>query len=180
MRIFKILSRNSAQGSRTRTPDNEVAYPLGFRGMITHEAAHCTACRICGYVCSPNAIAFEEADPRFVGWTYFAGRCTFCGRCVEYCPTRCLGFEDTMPPVVTDQSSHRVTHQVFYQPCTRCGRPVIPLPPQTLQAMYGDPTPTGIVVETGLCERCRGKTAAERLSRTIHEGAREISGTNDQ
>ena len=163
MSIFWILSRNSARGSRTRSPGDAVPYPLGFRGMITHDAARCTACRVCSYVCSPNAIAFEETDPRFVGWTYFAGRCTFCGRCVEYCPTRCLGFEDTMPPVTTDQSSHRVAHQVFYQPCARCGRPVISLPPQTLQALYGDPMPAGIPADVGLCERCRGKTAAKRL-----------------
>ncbi len=75
-----------------------------------------------------------------------------------------------MPPVVTDQSSHRVTHQVFYRPCSRCGRPVIPLPRQALEAMYGDPMPAGITADAGLCERCRGKTAAERL-KGIHGAA---------
>ena len=163
MGIFSILSRNSSRGPRTRRPDDEVPCPLGFRGMITHDANRCTGCRICAYVCSPDAIAFGDADPRCVEWTYFAGQCTFCGRCVEYCPTHCLGFAQAIPPVTADQSSHRVTHQVFYQPCTRCGRPVIPLPPKTLQAMYGDPMPAGIAADFGLCERCRGKTAAQRL-----------------
>ena len=171
MRIFSILSRNSARGSRTRNPDDVVSYPHGFRGMIMHEATKCTGCQICRYVCSPNAIAFDGAEVQFVDWTYFAGRCTFCGRCVEYCPTRCLSFEETMPPVTTDQSSHYVTHRVFYQPCTRCGRPVIPLPPQTIQALYGDPTPEGLEADHGLCERCRGKTTAARLKGIHGAGA---------
>ena len=163
MGIFSILSRNSARGSRTRSPEDEVPCPAGFRGMITHDAARCTGCRTCAYVCAPSAIAFDSTDPRFVVWTYFAGRCTFCGRCVEYCPTRCLGFEEAVPPVTLDQAAHRVTHQVAYQPCARCGHLIIPLPLQTLRAIYGDPVPEGLAKDQRLCERCRGKTAAERL-----------------
>lgn len=163
MSIFSILSRNSAHASRTRRPDDPVPCPAGFRGMITHDAARCTGCRTCAYVCSPSAIAFGETDPRSLEWTYFAGQCTFCGRCVEYCPTRCLGFEDSTPPVTGDQAAHRVSHRVFYQPCARCGRPIIPLPRPTLQTLYGDAVPDGIVAQHKLCERCRGKAAAGRL-----------------
>ena len=163
MGIFSILSRNSARGSRTRSPENEVPCPAGFRGLITHDAARCTGCRTCAYVCSPAAIAFGEDDPRYIEWTYFAGRCTFCGRCVEYCPTRCLAFEGAMPPVTTDQAALRVAHQVAYRPCTRCRRPIIPLPPQTLGVLYGDPVPERLAAHQGMCERCRGKTMAKRL-----------------
>jgi Pyruvate/2-oxoacid:ferredoxin oxidoreductase delta subunit len=137
--------------------------------MLSHDAARCTGCRTCAYVCSPNAITFSQADPCFVEWTYFAGQCTFCGRCVEYCPTRCLACEEAVPPVTGDPSAQRVTHRIAYQPCPRCGRPVIPLPLQTLQALYGDPVPEGIAARHGLCERCRGRTAAERL-RGMFEG----------
>jgi len=163
MGILSILSRNSARGSRTRRPDDRVPCPAGYRGMITHDATRCTACRTCAYVCSPGAIAFDAADPRFVEWAYFAGQCTFCGRCVEYCPTRCLGFEDAMPPVTGDPSVHRTTHQVVYQPCTRCGQPVIPLPLQTLQALYEGSVPEGIAAQQGLCQRCRQRATALRL-----------------
>jgi hydrogenase-4 component H len=163
MGIFSILSRNSARGSRTRTPADSVACAAGFRGMITHDPTRCTGCRTCAYVCSPSAIAFGDADPRFLEWTYFAGQCTFCGRCVEYCPTRCLGFEESMPPVTTDQAAHHVAHPIAYQPCARCGRAVIPLPLATLRALYGDPMPESLASDQGLCERCRGKTAAGRL-----------------
>jgi hydrogenase-4 component H len=163
MGILRILSRNSARGSRTRRPEDEVAYPAGFRGLITHDTASCTGCRTCAYVCSPAAIAFGEADSRFVEWTYFAGQCTFCGRCVEYCPTRALGFEEAMPPVARDQSAHRVTHRVPYQPCARCGQPIIPLPLQTLQLLYDGSVPEGIAVQHSLCERCRQRTTALRL-----------------
>ena len=170
MGILSILSRNSARGSRTRRPEAQVPFPAGFRGMITHDTAQCTGCRTCAYVCSPAAIAFSETVGCFVEWTYFAGRCTFCGRCVEYCPTRCLGSEETMPPVTSDQSAHRVTHRVSYQPCAHCGRPVIPLPLQTLRTMHGDPVPEGIAARQGLCERCRGRVAAERLRGLLGAG----------
>jgi len=170
MRILAILSRNSARGSRTRSPEAQVPYPAGFRGMITHEAARCTACRTCAYVCSPGAIAISETEGRFVEWAYFAGRCTYCGRCVEYCPTRCLGSEATMPPVAADQAAYRVTHLVPSQPCVHCGRPIFPLPLQTLRAMHGDPVPAAIVECQGLCERCRGKSAAERVKGWLGAG----------
>ena len=171
MGILSILSRNSARGSRTRRPDDKVPCPAGFRGLITHDPARCTGCRTCAYVCSPGAITFGETDPHCVDWAYFAGQCTFCGRCVEYCATHCLHFEETMPPVAPDQAAHRVMHQVSYRPCGRCGRPVIPLPLQTLLALYGDPVPAGIAARQALCERCRGRTAAEGL-RGMY-GARE-------
>ena len=173
MRILSILSRNSVLGSRTRRPEDEVPCPTGFRGMITHDAARCTGCRTCAYVCSPSAIAFGQVDPASVEWSYFAGRCTFCGRCVEYCPTRCLGFEETMPPVALDQAVHRLTHRIAYQPCARCGRPVIPLPLQTLQALHGEDVPEVIVAQHGLCERCRGRVTAGRLIGTEGVGAHE-------
>ncbi len=163
MGIFSILSRNSAQGSRTRGPEAHVPYPDGFRGLITHDARRCTICRTCAYVCSPSAITFAETEGRFVDWSYFAGQCTFCGRCVEYCPTRCLGFEASMPPIATDQSAHRVIHRVSYQPCARCGRPVIPLPIETLRAIHGDPVPGALSARQTYCERCRGRAAADGL-----------------
>ena len=173
MGILSILFRNSARGSRTRSPEDRVPYPAGFRGMITHDPAQCTGCRTCAYVCSPTAITFSEADPHCIEWAYFAGRCTFCGRCVEYCPTRCLHFEETMPPVTPDQLAHRVTHRVSYQPCARCGRLVIPLPLQTLHALYGDSLPEGLVAHQRLCERCRGKATAQRLKSMLGAGANE-------
>ncbi len=173
MGILSILSRNSAQGSRTRGPDELVPYPAGFRGMIAHDASRCTACRSCAYVCSPAAITVGEATGSSVEWAYFAGRCTFCGRCAEYCPTRCLTMEETMPAVTSDPSVHRLSHRVFYQPCARCGRPVIPLPLQTLRAMHGDPVPPDIVERQGLCERCRGKSAARQLKSWLGGGTRD-------
>ena len=76
-----------------------------------------------------------------------------------------------MPPVAPDQAAHRVMHRVSYRPCARCGRPLIPLPLQTLLALYGDPVPASIAARQALCERCRGRTAAEGL-RSMY-GARE-------
>jgi ferredoxin len=173
MGIFSILSRNSAQGSRTRGPEEQVPFPAGFRGVLRHDSARCTGCKTCAYVCSPTAITFNEADERFTEWTYFAGQCTFCGRCVEYCPTRSLDFEESTPLVTPDPSAHRVTHRVDHQPCARCGRFIIPLPLPTLQALYGDPLPEDLVAHQRLCERCRGKAIAQRLKSMLGAGTNE-------
>ncbi len=173
MRILSILSRNSAHGARTKRPEDVVPCPSGFRGMITHDADRCTACTTCAYVCSPGAIAFDDADPSCVAWSYFAGQCTFCGRCVEYCPTRALSFEEAMPPVVRDQSAHRLTHRVPYRPCTRCGRPIIPLPPQILLALHGGAASEELEAMRTLCARCRGRAAAGRLKLPWEGGGHE-------
>lgn len=163
--ILSILSRNSARGARTRRPEDRVPCPAGFRGPIVHEAARCTACQTCAYVCSPGAIEFGVADPWGVEWRYYAGQCTFCGRCVEYCPTRCLDVADAMPPVTGDPALHRTAHRVAYRPCARCGQPVIPLPRETLQAVYGGTVPEDVAALHELCPRCRQRSAAHRLGR---------------
>jgi len=163
MGIFSILSRNSSRAHRTRRPDDRVPCPAGYRGPIAHDAARCTGCQSCAYVCSPAAITFDTADPRFVRWAYFAGQCTFCGRCVEYCPTHALAFEESTPPVAEDPRRYRMVHDVPYRPCARCGQPVIPLPLQTLQAMHAGSVPDGIAAQQTLCQRCRQRASALRL-----------------
>jgi formate hydrogenlyase subunit 6/NADH:ubiquinone oxidoreductase subunit I len=163
MGIFSILSRNSAQGSRTRQPEDRVPVPGRFRGAITHAASHCIGCGTCAYVCSPSAITIGQVEGRPAEWRYFSGQCTFCGRCVEYCPTLCLGFEETVVPVTLDLATQRVSHRVEQQACPRCGQPTIPLPLATLQSLHGGELPEDLLLQQRLCERCRGKISAQRL-----------------
>jgi len=163
MRILAILSRNSVRGSRTRSPEDRVPYPAGFRGTLAHDPARCTGCRTCAYVCSPGAITFGEADPRCIEWAYFAGQCTFCGRCVEYCPTQAICLKGESPVVTGDQSRHRLVHQVFYKPCARCGQLILPVPEPVLARLYNEQLSAEMVTHHGLCEKCRRKLASQRL-----------------
>ena len=136
--------------------------------------------------------------PGVISWSgrYYAGQCTFCGRCVEFCPTRAIVFEPWAPPVTRDASSHRVTHPVPCQPCSRCGRPVTPLPEATLVRLYegahraealrhdpsmgrhgpsehAEPLPDGVKAEQRLCEKCRGRLSADRLRKVLSGEAGE-------
>jgi hydrogenase-4 component H len=167
MGIFSALLHNLSRGARTRRPADVVPSPAGFRGLLQHDLALCTGCQTCAYVCSPAAITFTEESGCAITWRYFAEQCTFCGRCVTYCPTHALQFTETSPVVTQDREQHRIAHTVAYQPCERCGRPVIPLPEFYLRQQYGDPLPPEVLALRGLCESCRRRLASERLRRSF-------------
>lgn len=163
MSILTILARNLGIGPRTRRPDDAVPRPAGFRGPVVQDETLCTGCGTCATVCSPSAITLDRSDGRFTTWNYDAGACTFCARCAEYCPTRALMLAAEPAPVTSDRSLHRVAHQIFYRPCARCGRPVVPLPGPVLVRLYGDPLPAEISRTRWLCERCRAKVTTENV-----------------
>jgi len=52
---------------------------------------------------------------------------------------------------------HRLVDQVYYQPCTRCGRPIIPIPVPVLALLYGSRLPEEIATLNRLCEKCRSR-----------------------
>ena len=163
MGILNLISENFRRKSRTRLPADVVPYPLGYRGTLQHDNSLCTGCQTCGYVCSPAAITFDTSDPVSIGWNYFAEQCSFCDRCVQYCPTHAISFVAKSPIVTGDRSLHRLADRVYYQPCTRCGRPIIPLPMLSLVRMYGAGLPDEIAALNKLCEKCRSRAASERI-----------------
>ena len=163
MGILNLISRNIGRKSRTRLPDNAVPYPDGYRGTLQHDASLCTGCQTCGYVCSPSAITFDTSDPASIVWLYFAEQCSFCGRCVTFCPTYAISFLAESPIITGDRSLHRLADRVYYQPCARCGRPIIPMPLPVLALLYGNRLPEEIATLNNLCEKCRSRKASERI-----------------
>jgi len=163
MSIWSILSRNAVQGSRTRGPTDEVPFPEGFRGALRHILEECTGCGVCAYVCAPAAIHFVASGQGSTVWSYFAGQCTFCARCAEYCPTGALVFDRRAPPVTGSPSQHRLAHAVVFPPCTRCGRPVLPMPAKLFSRLYGGAVAEELQARWRLCERCRGRATAESM-----------------
>ena len=163
MGIFGMVWQNVRHAARTRRPDDMPSRPDGFRGTIEHETSLCTGCGTCAYVCAPRAIRMEEKGECAVTWKFFAGQCSFCGLCVQYCPTHAITNRGMLPQVTGDQSQHRVAHEVPYQPCAQCGRPVMPLPTAVLQQLYVGRVTESTMAEQGLCDGCRRKAASRHL-----------------
>lgn len=163
MNIVQLLSQNFGRGSRTRTPEDTVPYPGGYRGRIEHEASLCTGCGTCAYVCSPGAITIEERNAQAVTWEYREDRCTFCSFCVSYCPTRALHIEAVSPALLNERAEHYLSHLIPLQPCEKCGQPVRVIPAGVLVRLYGDPLPEEIAAARHLCERCRQRVSGERF-----------------
>jgi len=68
-----------------------------------------------------------------------------------------------MPVVTGDRSLHYLSGRVYYQPCNRCGRPIIPLPTASLMRLYKDRLPEQIAILNGLCEKCRSWKTSEHI-----------------
>ena len=173
MGIWRIVIRNFMRASRTRLPNDMVPLPGGFRGKLDHDASRCTACTTCAYVCSPSAITFDESSPEFSVWQYNTGRCTFCAQCVHYCPTKSISLGSVIPDVSTDATRYNIAHAIYYQPCPRCGRLVIPMPEQALKQLYGGEIPEQARERQKLCERCRRKVMSTCIRDAIGGSAHE-------
>ena len=50
-----------------------------------------------------------------------------------------------------------------YQPCTGCGRPIIPIPEAALAQIYGAPLTGSEAEQRGLCQECRRKAASQHI-----------------
>ena len=176
MGILGIVWRNFGRSSRTRRPDDMPATPAPFRGLIEQDASLCTGCRACATVCSPKAISFDDEQPTGITWKFFAGQCSFCGLCVQFCPTHAIANHGKLPPVTGDQAQLRVAHEIRYQPCTGCGRPIIPIPEAALAQIYGAPLTGSESEQRGLCPDCRRKVA----SQNIHDAFLRPSGAHER
>ncbi|MCB2178309.1 4Fe-4S dicluster domain-containing protein [bacterium] len=168
MNILNVLFSNFSKKARTRTPSDRVDYPKGFRGELHHVTELCVGCTTCHYVCSPGAIQFQKLDGKHINWEYQAMQCTFCGKCVEYCPTNALSFEQYAPANKLESVPEvLIAHTVEYKKCASCGEPVIPLPMDTLEALYWGNPGEDIHRLNQLCEKCRNRATVERMKASL-------------
>jgi hydrogenase-4 component H len=167
MGILNLIFRNGGRKPRTRLWAEVVPCPDGYRGTLQHAGCLCTGCQTCAYVCSPSAIRFDTSDPAFIIWRYSAEHCSYCGRCVEYCPTKAISFTPEPPAVSADRTLRHLADKIRYQPCARCGQPLIPLPNPVLTRLYQDCLPDKIERLNQLCEKCRSRTAGEQIKEAL-------------
>lgn len=163
MGILHVLWNNMRRGPRTRMSTDVVPTPAGFRGLIEHDASLCTGCRTCAHVCAPKAISFEKANGAAITWKFFAGQCSFCGLCVQYCPTHAIANRGKLPEVGGDLSQYQVAHEVPYQPCSQCSRPIVPLPQPVLDQIYHGDVTQALRDQQALCEDCRRRLTSTHI-----------------
>ena len=163
MGILDIVWRNFGHRARTRRPDDMPLRPPPFRGLIEQDVGLCTGCTTCAIVCSPKAISFTKEHDTGITWNFFAGQCSFCGLCVQYCPTHAITNHGKLPPVTGDQSQLKVAHEILYHPCTSCGKPIIPIPEEAMEQVYGGALTDLEAEQRTLCQECRRKAASRRL-----------------
>lgn len=165
MGIFHTLLRNLVNPARTQPPQGLPPPPRRYRGALTHDAARCTACGTCAWVCAPKAIRFREHGDGTVSWQFYIGQCAFCGLCEQSCPTRAIGNTAALPATAlnADGDGLRLESRIARVPCTRCGQLHMPLPAELQRRLLaGSPGPAA-EAELGYCPDCRGYASRLRL-----------------
>ncbi len=173
MSILKTLLHNARSKALTHPPGDRVLLPERYRGAVVHDVSLCVGCATCAYVCSPSAIALEDHAGVAVTWQYDTGRCTFCGRCVTFCPTHALSFDAQPVPLAAHREEQITAHQVKYQACAQCGKPIIPLPLAALDRLMSAPLQSAVAEHVHWCDSCRKRAAGETVKRS-YLGEKEV------
>lgn len=176
MGILSLVWQNFRHRTRTLHPSDMPAAPAPFRGLIEQDVSLCTGCKACATVCAPRAISFDEANADGLIWNFSAGRCSFCGLCVKYCPTQAISNNGKLPPVTGEKARLTVAHEIRYEPCTGCGRLIIPIPEPALRRIYGTALTETEARQRTLCQECKQKSA----SRHIRDAFLHPGGNNGQ
>ncbi len=160
MAMLKTILGNLLRPSRTREPADMPEVPPVYRGALAHDAARCTACGTCAFVCAPKAITFTQDPGVSVSWHFFIGQCSFCGLCAQNCPMQAISLQADAPVATNSAAGDglRLESVIRLQPCTRCGAAHVPLPDATIDALWGVEE-----AERGFCPECRRRAASEKL-----------------
>jgi hydrogenase-4 component H len=167
--MFSLVFGNLFRPGRTRDPGDMPAVPATFRGALSHDAARCTGCGTCAYVCAPKAISFEEDPGKSLTWNFYIGRCSFCGLCQQNCPTQAIGFATSVPVTTesTDSDGLRLHSTIPFHHCPRCGKAHIPLPPAAMASLKAADTAGFDETEKQYCPECRQWAVGARLRRSF-------------
>jgi len=161
MNLQLLLARApEAPALRELAAGLNVADPL-FPPVAGAPLQDCILCELCVRVCSAlgyNALAaIGRGDHKHVGPPFgqqAAMSCVGCGSCHEVCPTGCISLEDT----ATTRSIWGRTLELVA--CARCGTPFMTSAHRAAMLARKN-TPADFF---DLCESCKGKSSARRLS----------------
>lgn len=157
--FLKIALQNLLKGPSTeKYPFEETFVPEGLRGKIKHNPEACMACHLCEHVCAGGAIRIKEAeDGSGLDFVVWHNSCAFCGLCEHYCPTGAIHMTNDYHTAHLQQDKYNYAERSFirYEPCSCCGRPMIPLASELVDLVYGKcDDAKGL---SKMCEKCRKK-----------------------
>lgn len=169
MSMIRSLLGNLLAPVRTQAAAALPPAPAHYRGALTHEAALCTACGTCAYVCAPKAIRFVEHAGRTVSWTFYMGQCSFCGLCQQNCPTGAIGIRAALPvtSLAAQGDGLRLDSRIAQVRCSGCGQLHIPLPAALQAELLADCLGGVSDAERDCCPECRRRASSERLRRAF-------------
>jgi len=93
-------------------------------GVVTIDAAGCSACEVCGSVCPTGALRAERSDEGSLRVSVNPTSCTGCGACVAACPESVITLEKAADSALL-AAGRQVLATVGVASCIACGEPLL-------------------------------------------------------
>lgn len=84
--IPEVLKNLFSKPATLKYPYERREMPERSRGKPAIDREKCIGCGVCGDICPPKAITYDEEDKPTVD----LGRCIFCAECAQACPTEAI------------------------------------------------------------------------------------------
>ncbi len=167
--FLKVLFRNLLDGPSTDPfPLGETFTPERLRGKCVVDPELCVGCGVCKNVCAAGAIDISpKADNSGYSITIWRNSCCLCASCRHYCPTGAMSISNDW------HSAHKQTEKfdcieqqnIEYEPCSKCGTLIRPLPLKLAQKIYAHDPELSPDFIRHLCPKCRQMEDAMRAAR---------------
>lgn len=157
--FLKVLFKNVLDGPSTDPfPLGETFTPERLRGKCVVDPELCMGCGACKNVCAANAIDITQKEDNS-GYTITVWRnsCCLCASCRHYCPTGAMSISNDWHHAHFQEDKYNVLeqHTINYEPCSKCGTLIRPMPLKIAQKLYAQKSDVDPEKIRHLCPNCR-------------------------